>query len=168
MTNVPDFFKMYPYVILRSEEDKINLEELSEDERQEWEKRKTKNLLYFSFEDNHPYHIILNEFIILSFFNGGEIDFTAQDFFELSDKYDLAGQMNQDLTEPKVGILSSEDWKIINSKLYNISIEQRLNNIRLQCIELYLKKGIIPTKKQIEKCAFAKTKEIEIKKNGEE
>ncbi len=158
LDNVPDFFTPYPYVILRTEEEDIDVSRLTEKELEEWEKRKTKNLLYFAFEDNHPYHIILNEFIILAFFNGGKIDYTKQDYFELGDKYDLEGQMNKTISSPKIGILKHEDWTRINQKIIDAVANQRINRIRRECAKSMLTQGKIPNKTEIDDCVNKRLK----------
>ena len=163
LDNVPDFFSLYPYLILRTEEEDIDVSKLTEKELEEWEKRKTKNLLYFAFENNHPYHIILNEFIILVFFNEGEIDFTKQDYFELSDKYDLEGQMNKTISPPKIGILKYEDWSRINKKIIDAVASQRINNIRRECVKNILDQGKIPNISEIVDCVNKKIKIIKMK-----
>ena len=164
LNNVPEFFTMYPYLILRSEEEEVDISKLTKDEIIEWEKRRTKNLLYFAFENNHPYHIILNEFIILAFFNNGNIDFTNQDFFELNDKYDLKALMNHNLTTPKIGLLRFEDWSRINRKLLDAVINQRINNIRRECVKMMLAQGKIPNKNEIDDCVNKKVQLITMKK----
>lgn len=161
LDNVPDFFTLYPYVILRAEEEDIDVSKLTEKELEEWEKRKTKNLLYFAFEDNQPYHIILNEFIILVFFNEGKIDYTKQDYFELSDKYDLEGQMNKTNSPPKIGMLKHEDWSRINQKILDAVANQRIKNIRRECVRNILAQRKIPNKDEIDDCV---NKKIEIRK----
>ena len=155
-------FELFPYVILRSDEEVVDLEKMSKQELVEWEKRKTKNLLYFNFEDNNPFQIILNEFIILAFFEQSKFDFTKQDLFELSNKYNLNAQLNSNLDSPKIGIINHKDWSNINQKLMNIVKDQRISNIRRLCIRSFLAKRIMPTKKMIDDCVDKRKKEINI------
>ncbi|RNL90098.1 hypothetical protein ED312_06645 [Sinomicrobium pectinilyticum] len=158
--NNSEHFHIFPYVILRSEDEVVDLEKMTAKEKVDWEKRKTKNLLYFNFEDNDPFQIILNEFIILAFFEESEFDFSRQDLFELSDKYNLNAQLNNKLEPPKIGIISHHDWSNINKKLINILKEQRINNMRRECIRSFILKQIIPTKKDIDDCVEKRKNEI--------
>lgn len=147
ITDVPDFFTFSAYLILKCE-------------KKDTESDTTKNLLFFTSDYTNPYHIILNEFIILPFFNGGNIDFRTQDFFELNDKYDLKGQMNTELNAPKVGILTDEDWNRINAKLLDIQVKQRVDKIKQECLAYFLRKKVSPTSDQFNKCVSAKINEI--------
>ncbi|MGY3795826.1 hypothetical protein [Aquimarina sp. 433] len=164
--NNSEHFQLFPYVILKSDEEVVDIEKMSKEELTEWEKRKTKNLLYFNFEDNDPFQIILNEFIILAFFEKSEYDFSKQDLFELSDKYNLNAQLNSELESPKIGIIDHLDWSNINQKLINIVKDQRIRNIRRECIHSFIAKRIIPTRKMVKDCVDKRKREFRMNKNG--
>lgn len=66
LESVKELIKFYPYVILRTE--------LQDQDR-------TGNFIYFSDVEDNPYHHIINEFVILSFFKSGDLKFDEQDFF---------------------------------------------------------------------------------------
>lgn len=140
---VPELFKFYPYTILTTESNE----------------NKTGNLIYFSSEDNHPYHFIVNEFIILAFFEDGDIDFSCQDFFELDGHFSLIEALNTDVEEVKIGLLDEDKWEKIMKNYLSIVKQNRAKNVLTECKESLLSKGITPTKKNMRECYEDKTGE---------
>ncbi len=103
--SVKDNVKLYPYVILRTKREDQDLKE---------------NIIYFSDIEKNPFHIIINEFIILPFMIEKKIDFSKQDYFELNQKYNLIELLNTKYDEVKIGNLKLQDWRDIRNKLYDI------------------------------------------------
>jgi len=144
LETVKDIIEFYPYVILRTE--------LTERDR-------TENLIYFSHHENNPYHQIINEFVILSFFDKTNIDFEKQDFFELNDKYDLLVVLNNDIDELKIGVLDLDNWRNIRDKLYGILKSQyEMRNIISDCIKIAFSKGFYPTMEYMKHCIECRKK----------
>ena len=167
LITTPDFFKLYPYVILKTDDSEMFVEGIPEDELVALKLLKQRNPLYFAAEEDHPYHIIINEYIILPFFKNAPIQFEKQDFFELNDKYDLSEQMNSHLTAPKVGVIDAKHWSLTYYKLYSILKNQRLYNMRKECLKYYIMKGGNFSKKDIVECVAKKHSEYDEKiKNG--
>lgn len=144
LESVKELIEFYPYVILRTE--------LEEQDR-------TENLIYFSDVEDNPYHHIINEFVILSFFKGEEIEFDKQDFFELSKKYDLKEVVNEDIDDLKIGNLKLNDWRAIRDKIYGIIVNKyKMRWIVRDCIRIAFSRGFYPTIEYMEHC-------IECRKN---
>ena len=159
---VQDLFYLYPYSILKSEDEIVDISTMTKEEKKEWELRKTKNFIHFNFHEKHPYHIILNEYIILIFVDNEEIDFETNDFFELSDKCDLTKSLNHEIMHPKIGVISHDHWVNVREKIFDIVKQQLIDNWRRLCIKEFINKGRIPTKFDIEQCVANKIRKISI------
>ncbi len=138
LESVEDIITLYPYVILTT---------ILEDQD------RTENIIYFSDVEKNPFHIIVNEFIILPFMIGKKINFGKQDFFELNDKYDLESLLNRNFDEIRIGNLELEHWKEVRDKLYNLVKEKyQLLSIALGCLNLAYYQGIYPSKLYMKHC----------------
>lgn len=144
LDSVKDLIKFYPYVILKTE----------------WVGQdRTQNLIYFSDIENSPYHHLINEFVILAFFNNHGMDFVKQDYFELSEKYNLHYALNSKIDDLKIGVLRLADWQYIRDKFYGIVSEQlKMQSIVRDCIKIALSRGFLPTRNYMNYC-------IECRKN---
>ncbi len=98
--NCQDLFKFFPYVILKAD----SLPD------------KTGTYNWFDNVSTSPNHIILNEYIILSFFQS--VEWKDEDnFFELKNELDLTDLLNNCYEDVKVGIISNDRYNNIISKL---------------------------------------------------
>ena len=144
--SVKDIVEYYPYVILKTE--------LTGQDR-------TQNFNYFSDIEKSPYHIVINEFLILMNFGKDSTNLGSDDFFELSEKYDFQGLTNQNIDELKIGDLEFTDWEEVRNKIFNIVADKiKLRNAIRDCILIALKEGILPSLKYMEYC-------IECRKNNQ-
>lgn len=140
--SVKDIVKLYPYVIMRTDRQEQDL---------------TENIIYFSEVEKNPFHILINEFVILPFMIDRPINFEKQNFFELNDKYDLSSLLNQDFNEVKIGHLKIDDWRIVRDKLYDIVKEKyEWRKIIRDCMSMAFHQGVLPTKRFMKHCIKCK------------
>lgn len=111
LENCQDLFSFFPYVILKAD----SLPD------------KTETIDWFDNASNSPNHIILNEYIILPFFQCMEWK-EEDDFFELKNEIDLMGLLNNCYEDVKIGIISNEKYAAIVDKIYKKTAQKR--NVR--------------------------------------
>lgn len=110
-----EYFKVFPYMILKAEK-LDNKEETYE---------------FFDNLTHNPNHIIMNEYVILPFFEDVE---WLDDFFKLGNEIEIQDLLNDNSEHCKIGILSNERYLQIIELIRNLTIEQRLKKIEKNCI----------------------------------
>lgn len=103
------YFKIYPFILLKVD----NITD------------KTGTYQFFDNVSKNPYHIIINEYIILPFFDK---DVWVDDFFNLKNEIDFNEIVNNDLNLCKIGIISKEKYLEILNMLNQLIINERLFN----------------------------------------
>lgn len=127
----------------------------------------TRNIIFANNQIHlQPHHLIINEYIILLFFDRQNLDF-KDDFFDLSKKYDLPFLINTDLSVPKIGLMEQGHWHEVRQMLIEMGKEQRRRHAGLACIEEFKKQRIIPTMEQLNDCVKAKLTQFIIDENDE-
>ena len=106
--NCQEFFQFFPYIILKAD----SLPD------------KTGAYNWFDNISTSPNHIILNEYIILPFFQSMEWK-NEDDFFELKSELDLMDLLNNCYENVKVGIISNDRYNAIISKLQEATAIKR-------------------------------------------
>lgn len=138
-----DFFHLYPYIILKAE------------------KLYNKELTYeFLYNVTHfPNHIILNEYVILSFFNQVE---WREDFFEIKNEIEFSDLLNNSIDEIKIGILSNERYLRIIELIKSLAVEQRLRRLEKLCIMELTMHGLPINQDTVKKLMKQKVNEIQV------
>lgn len=119
--NCQDLFNYFPYYLLKAEK----LED------------KTRN---YEFCDNisfDPYQIILNEYIILPFFD----HMTYQDDFLQVKKFVDIPALNNNFESPKILIISNEAYLAVINMIQSLAAKQRINEIEEECIIELIDRG---------------------------
>ncbi len=139
--NCKDYFTHFPFIILKAE--KLN-----------------NKTITFQFYDNisrSPNHIILNEYIILSFFEGTQWN---DDLLSFKNELKYTDLVNDKYEEPKIGIISNQRYMQIIEMFSNMAILERISNIDMLCVEELKMKGVPVTPENIKICRMAKVAEI--------
>lgn len=140
-----DFFKVFPYMILKAEK--------LENKEQTYE--------FFDNITHFPNHIILNEYIILPFFN--KVEWT-EDFFELKNEIEIEDLLNDNTELCKIGILSNERYLQIIELIKNLAVEQRIKKLEKICILELAIHGIPINQETVSKLMQIKVNKIQIAK----
>lgn len=110
-----DLFKYFQYYLLKAE----SLEE------------KSQTYEFFDNISSDPYQIILNEYIILPFFS----TITHSDDFLQVKKFTDPTLLNNNYSEPKIIVISNDDYLTIIEMIQTLAIEQRIKEIEQECIQ---------------------------------
>lgn len=138
-----DFFKVFPYMILKAE--KLN--------------NKEQTYEFFDNLTHNPNHIILNEYVILSFFGMTE---WVDDFFQLKDEIEMTDLLNVDTEACKIGILSNERFLRIIEMIRNLAVEERLRKLEKICILELGIHGIPINQENVKKLMNLKVNQIKL------
>lgn len=106
--NYQSLFSFFPYILLKAD----SLPD------------KTETYTWVDNVSNSPNHIILNEYIILPFFQFMEWK-KEDDYFELRNELKLNDLLNNHYEEMKIGIISNEKYNHIISKLQTETATKR-------------------------------------------
>lgn len=136
-----DLFAVLPFILLKAE----NLE--------------NKELTYEFFDNlsKVPYHIVLNEYFILCFFNS--LAWT-DDFFDLKSEVDFKQLINETSGEPVIGVLSNRRYFQTIEKIKSLAVDQRLRKIQMQSMEELYRHGIPITPETVRQMIIKKVNEI--------
>jgi hypothetical protein len=116
----------------------------------------------YEFFDNvcrSPYHIILNEYLILLFNNS--LDWT-DDFFDIRIETDLAAIINDNVDKSIICVISNERYFQTLNKIKDLAVKQRLKEITKQLIAELYRKGIPITSETVKQMIIKKVNEIEV------
>lgn len=137
--NCKDFFTVFPYIILKAE----NLE------------NKDQTYEFFDNITHNPNHIILNEYIILSFFGKTE---WVDDFFQLRDEIEITDLINDNTEICKVGVLPNDRFLKIIEMIRNLAVEDRLRKLEKVCVLELAIHGIPINQENVKKLMDIKVK----------
>ncbi|OFX89772.1 MAG: hypothetical protein A2W99_03835 [Bacteroidetes bacterium GWF2_33_16] len=110
-----DLFSFFPYIVLKSRN----------------QSNKTGNYQWYDNVSKEPYHLMLNEYIILPFFNSLVYE---DDFFQLKDHISYVDFLNNSYDCVKLGILENELYESIIVDLQDQATSARLKEIRKEVI----------------------------------
>lgn len=116
----------------------------------------------YEFFDNlckSPYHIILNEYLILLFNNS--LDWT-DDFFDLRIETDLAAIINDNVEKSIICVISNERYFQTLNKIKDLAVKQRLQEIEKQSIDELYRHGIPITSETVKQMTIKKVNEIKM------
>lgn len=138
-----DFFTVFPYVIFKAE----NLE------------NKEQTYEFFDNITHNPNHIILNEFVILSFFGKTE---WSDDFFQLKDEVEMTDLINNGTETCKIGILPNDRFLKIIELIKNLAVEERLRKLEKICVLELAIHGIPINQENVKKLMNIKVNQLKI------
>jgi hypothetical protein len=116
----------------------------------------------YEFFDNlckSPYHIILNEYLILLFDNS--LDWT-DDFFDLRIETDLASIINDNVGKSIICVISNERYFKTLNKIKDLAVKQRIQEIEKQSIDELYRHGIPITSETVKQMIIKKVNEIKM------
>lgn len=114
---------------------------------------------FFANSCKSPYHIILNEYLILLFEN--TLDWT-DDFFDLRIETDLASIINNNVENSIICIISNERYFQTLNKIKDLAVKKRLQEIEKQSIDELYRQGIPITSETVKQMIIKKVNEIKI------
>jgi hypothetical protein len=120
-----------------------------------------KGMTYEFFDNTckSPYHIILNEYLILLFDNSLN---WSDDFFDLRIKTDLASIINDNVDKSIICVISNDSYFQILNKIKDLVIKQRLREIEKQSIDELFRHGIPITSETKRQMIIKKVNQIKI------
>jgi len=137
------YFRVFPYMVLKAEK--------LENKEQTYE--------FFDNLTHNPNHIILNEYVILSFF--GKVEW-IDDFFELKNEVDIDDVLNDNTEICKIGILTNDRFLQIIELIRNLVVEQRLRKLEKICILELAIHGVPINQQNVSRLMNIKVNQIKI------
>lgn len=138
-----NYFTVFPYMILKAE----NLD------------NKEQTYEFFDNLTHNPNHIILNEYIILSFFEKRE---WTDDFFQLKDEISMKDLINDNTEFCKIGILTNDRFLRIIEMIRNLAVEERLRKLEKNCVLELAIHGIPINQENVKKLMNIKVNQIKM------
>lgn len=139
--NCQDIFSYFPYYIVKANK-------LPD---------KTITYQYFDNISKSPFHIMINEYIILPFFES--MDY-SDDFFNLKDKLCCCEALNNKYEDGKISIISNEAYIDIINMIQDLAVNERIKNIEEECKKELILKGLPVDKETLKKMIHERVNNI--------